>query len=218
MAAWTATGRVQVNFDNPLADLQVIPNWNFGFLQFANVKEMRAEYIGRTDSDGSITIRPDLPPALTSSFGRDHGGTTAPNPPWTSAATTGKSTVNVTQGIALNDAWDHPFSQWLLVLHNPKSGYENYLVEMIDDREFVTIFAAKDRPSEASSSKAKAYFSAAGAGRSATARSRSTRSSPLIPWSHSRRTAPTVRKRSAQHRNPSRQGFRPCWCSSLVKA
>lgn len=115
--------------------------WNFGFVQFGRIINPAMSgiyYAGRVRSEGSITVNPNVPPALASPILYDAVGT--PPDPWFD--TPGSSYIPP----KVNAGWgDHPSLKVPLKLRNSwRSNIENFLFQLILDREFWTIFTATD--------------------------------------------------------------------------
>jgi hypothetical protein len=111
----------------------------FGFVQLARANFYGAFYAGRISREGSIGIQAHIPPALPNALMLDATGN--PPLPWfndPSFSSFVAPTVNSTWG-------DHPASKVPLKLKNSfTSNVDNFLFQLIDDREFWTIFTAKD--------------------------------------------------------------------------
>jgi Domain of unknown function (DUF4157) len=151
--AWTATGRVDLSvgqFDGPS-----LPLWNFGFIQFMEVKALNAFYAGRDPSQGGILVQAHTAPALAQNFGRDvEPGTSETNPPWTQAITTGDKVVKsarpsatgvpfINNMFAENQTGDHPSLGIEARLFNRTTHHKNFMFRLTDIRKFFTIFSAR---------------------------------------------------------------------------
>ncbi len=139
--AWTAIGEVAVAVTVRDPNLS---SWNFGFIQFQKINQVFLIYAGKDRLDGSVVIQLDIPPALRANLGRDCATSVDPNPPWTMTGTSGSLAFNAAKGLATSETGDHP--QFLVPTIQPNfaTGYDNYLLQLIDDREFFTIFSARD--------------------------------------------------------------------------
>jgi hypothetical protein len=115
-----------------------VANWDFGFIQFAQVDSMEFIYRGRISPEGSVGIKVDAPPALTQRVALDPGQGTAP---WTAAA--GKRFTNV-NGQITAPTGDHPISFTSLTTWNPATNTLNFLFQINDERQFWCVFTAQD--------------------------------------------------------------------------
>jgi hypothetical protein len=139
--AWTAEGTVDVAAGP--ADQTELAKWHFGFIQFQKINALTLYYNGQSKSQGGIIIQAHIPPALSNSSGRDHADKD-PNPPWMRVNTAGNSTVDTNKGIATAKVGDHPMLVAGTKQMNGKTGYMNYLSQLVDNRSFVTAFVARD--------------------------------------------------------------------------
>lgn len=139
--AWHAVGQVGVVVGP--GDAAEVAQWNFGFLQFQKINALALYYNGATRNGGGLVVQAHLPPALGRASGRDSGATD-PNPPWLRLGTAGNLTVNVAKGVATAEAGDHPMVRVGTQRQNKKTVSTNYLSQLVDDREFVTVFSARD--------------------------------------------------------------------------
>jgi hypothetical protein len=143
IGAWQAIGQVDVTFvDNSPQARPELQDWNFGFIQFMEVRVLNAFYAGRTPSDGGILLQGHSPPALSRNLGRDSFGADV-NPPWTRSITRGNLTLSP-NGIAANRTEDHPQLSIPTDLYNRAALYPNFLFRVTDTRKFVVIFSARE--------------------------------------------------------------------------
>jgi hypothetical protein len=112
-------------------------SWDFGFVQIAKAKCMEFYYAGRMASEGAISCRVHIPPALQSPIVLD---SEASRSPWTVSAprfNSSGSAIHATTG-------DHPAAKVPFKLRNVKRNADNYLYHVIDEREFWSVFTAVD--------------------------------------------------------------------------
>ena len=111
----------------------------FGFVQLARANFFGAFYSGRIPSEGSIGVIAHTPPALINPLMLDATGT-PPDPFFIDPASTSFIAPKV------NSSWgDHPACRVPLTKKNSsRSKVDNFLFQVIDDREFWTIFTAQD--------------------------------------------------------------------------
>jgi hypothetical protein len=111
----------------------------FGFVQLARANFFGAFYAGRISSEGSIGVVAHTPPALIKPLMLDAAG----NPPMPFFIDPSNSSFD---SKTMNSSWgDHPACRVPLKLQNSKvSKVDNFLFQIIDDREFWTIFTARD--------------------------------------------------------------------------
>ena len=117
-----------------------VSDWSFGFVQVARLESPGTQgffYAGRMSSEGSMTVNPNVPPALASPVLYDAFG--APPDPWfdTPASSFIPPKVNAGWG-------DHPALKIPLRLRNTGKNVDNFLFQIIFDRVFWTIFTAVD--------------------------------------------------------------------------
>jgi hypothetical protein len=127
--AFTAVG--EVGIAGSVAD------WGFGFIQLCRAKFCGAFYAGRIPSEGSIGLRSHNPPALPKAVLLDSDDDFSP---WTSASprfSVDGSAIHANTG-------DHPATAVHLNVTNRMTKVPNFLFHVVDIREFVTIFTAKD--------------------------------------------------------------------------
>jgi hypothetical protein len=139
--AWTAEGTVAVAAGP--ADQAELAKWHFGFIQFQKINGLTLYYNGQSRSQGGVIIQAHIAPALSNSSGRDHADKD-PNPPWMRVGTAGNLTVDATKGVATAKVGDHPMLVAGTKQMNGKTGYMNYISQLVDDRSFVTAFVARD--------------------------------------------------------------------------
>lgn len=139
--AWQAVGKVGVTAG--AADAAELARWNFGFVQFQKINTLALYYNGSRRSGGGLVIEAHRPPALATTSGRDCG-VGDPNPPWLRVGTGGATRVDVAKGVATAEAGDHPMLLVGTKRQNAKTASTNYLSKLIDDRQFVTVFSARD--------------------------------------------------------------------------
>jgi hypothetical protein len=140
-AAWRALGTVGVAVGPN--DQKELAGWDFGFLQFQKVNVVNLFFAGRSRSEGGLQLQAHVPPALATKVGRD-SPTNDFNQPWMGSNTSGDKTVQMARGVAVVGVGDHPQLRTQAIFTNVKTGYENFLFHLVDDREFVTIFSALD--------------------------------------------------------------------------
>ena len=111
----------------------------FGFVQLARANFFGAFYSGRIPSEGSIGVLAHTPPALIKPLMLDASGT-PPNPFFSDPASSSFISPKI------HSSWgDHPACRVPLTKKNSaRSNVDNYLFQVIDDREFWTIFTAQD--------------------------------------------------------------------------
>ena len=111
----------------------------FGFVQLARANFFGAFYSGRIPSEGSIGVLAHTPPALITPLMLDASGT----PPLPFFLDPASSSFTTPQ---MNSSWgDHPACRVPLTKKNSaRSNVDNFLFQVIDDREFWTIFTARD--------------------------------------------------------------------------
>jgi hypothetical protein len=139
--AWTITGTVSVSAGP--GDAAELAKWQFGFIQFQKINALNLYYNGQSRSQGGILITAQIPPALSNNPGRDHADKD-PNPPFMRVGTAGNLTVDTTKGLATAEVGDHPMLLAKTKMMNDKTGYTNYLAQLVDNRDFVTAFVARD--------------------------------------------------------------------------
>ncbi len=139
--AWHAVGKVGVGVGP--GDAAELAQWNFGFLQFQKINALTLYYNGATRNGGGLVVQAHFPPALGRASGRD-SGTLDPNPPWLRVGTAGTLTVDVAKGVATAETGDHPMVLVGSRRQNAKTASTNYLSQLVDDRQFVTVFSARD--------------------------------------------------------------------------
>jgi hypothetical protein len=111
----------------------------FGFVQLARANFFGAFYAGRIPSEGSIGVLASTPPALVNPLMLDASG----NPPIPFFSDPAASSFIAPK---MHSSWgDHPACRVPLTKKNSnRSNVDNYLFQVIDDREFWTIFTARD--------------------------------------------------------------------------
>jgi hypothetical protein len=139
--AWSAAAAVAltVSVRDP-----TISNWNFGFIQFQKIKQATAHFVGRDRVDGRFEIDAGIPPVLPRNVGRDCADRLDLNRPWTRDGTAGSLSFNSATGLATGVTGDHPMMMLAATDRNNTTGYDNFLLDLIDEREFVTVFSARD--------------------------------------------------------------------------
>ena len=112
---------------------------DFGFVQLARANFFGAFYAGRIPSEGSVGVLASTPPALINALMLDATGT-PPDPFFLDPATSSFVSPQ------MNSSWgDHPACRVPLTKKNSsRSNVDNFLFQIIDDREFWTIFTAVD--------------------------------------------------------------------------
>ena len=117
-----------------------VSDWNFGFVQVARLVTPETQgffYAGRMRSEGSMTVNPNVAPALASPVLYDAFG--SPPDPWFDTPTSSFIPPKVNAG------WgDHPALKIPLRLRNTGRNVDNFLFQIIFDRVFWTIFTAVD--------------------------------------------------------------------------
>ncbi len=111
----------------------------FGFVQLARANFFGAFYAGRIPSEGSVGVLASTPPALLTPVMLDATGT-PPDPFFIDPASSSFVSPQI------NSSWgDHPACRVPLTKKNSsRSNVDNFLFQVIDDREFWTIFTAQD--------------------------------------------------------------------------
>lgn len=111
----------------------------FGFVQLARANFFGAFYAGRIPSEGSIGVIAHTPPALSNPVMLDAFG----SPPMPFFIDPENSTFDAP---TMHSSWgDHPACRVPLKLKNSKvSKVDNFLFQVIDDRDFWTIFTGRD--------------------------------------------------------------------------
>lgn len=112
----------------------------FGFVQVARANRFEAFYSGRIASEGSIALNYFVAPALTQKIFLDAGSRPPPRDPWYR---------NPALGISRNsrsaETGDHPGLVVPLQRKNRVCSYvPNFLFHVIMDREFWTLFTARE--------------------------------------------------------------------------
>jgi hypothetical protein len=125
--AWSATGNVQGS--------GVPDGWDFGYVQLCKQHAGQVFYAGRIRSEGSIIVSFDkaMPAALMLDSLSDRSPWTINQGRFTKAG--GKITM---------PTGDHPAIKVPLKLRNSGRNVDNFLFQLIDDREFWTIMTAID--------------------------------------------------------------------------
>lgn len=134
--AFTATGEVGVS--GPVSEINT---WNFGFMQFQKMNSLNFFYAGRREQDGGIAVNAHLPPAMIQLVCLDSRNDFSP---WTHGKTKGDLTFDPKTGKVKVNSGDHPMHRVATMLGNDKTGEDNFLFQLIDDREFWTVFVARD--------------------------------------------------------------------------
>jgi hypothetical protein len=137
-------GQVRVHLGSH-DDLQ---NWEFHFIQLARLMALKAEYAGRTSSEGSLNYDEAAPPTFTPQlaykFCLDSGGTLIPY--------TNRDAPRLTRdhsGIMLTTEMDdHPFASFPVRIQNEKTGKMNWLFRTSFDFEAITVFVARNLKSD----------------------------------------------------------------------
>lgn len=111
----------------------------FGFVQLVRANFFGAFYAGRIPSEGSIGVLAHTPPALITPLMLDASG----KPPLPFFSDPAASSFVASK---MHSTWgDHPACRVPLTKKNSaRSNVDNYLFQLIDDREFWTIFTAQD--------------------------------------------------------------------------
>jgi len=112
----------------------------FGFVQIARANRFGAWYSGRIASEGSIALNYFAAPALTQSILLDGGSTPPPRDPWYR-----HPAFSLSGNRRSAETGDHPGLVVRLKLKNRVCSYvPNFLFHVIMDREFWTIFTARE--------------------------------------------------------------------------
>jgi hypothetical protein len=131
--AFTATGKVNI----ALGPSDKLIGWEFGFVQFQKVNNIGFFYAGKKSSDGSISINVHKAPAMTQTLALDSNDTyspwTKPGPRFTHKA----PKITCVTG-------DHPLTKVGRELVNQTTKATNFLFHIVDEREFVSVFSARD--------------------------------------------------------------------------
>lgn len=132
--AFTADGRVKV----AVGSGDTLNGFDFGFIQLSRVNFFGIFYAGRIRSEGSIGILVHVPPALPNALLLDSDANftpfTAPQPRFQFSAGEVKSTTG-----------DHPANFVGRELRNSITNIKNFLFQVVDSREFWSVFTAIDR-------------------------------------------------------------------------
>jgi hypothetical protein len=134
--AWTATAEVGVT--GPAAEVNT---WDFGFMQFQRLNALNFFYAGLRSEYGGIAVNAHLQPAMIQAVCLDSDNAFSP---WTHADTKGTKTFNAATGKVKVKTGDHPMHRVATMLGNDKTGEDNFLFQLIDDRDFWTVFVARD--------------------------------------------------------------------------
>ncbi len=131
---WTGDA-VEMNATIPATDADQV---EFGFVQLARANRFEAFYAGRIASEGSIALNYFVAPALKQKILLD--GSNKPRDPWYRNPTFGTSRNGRAAGTG-----DHPGLVVPLKIKNRVRSYvPNYLFHVVMDREFWTIFTARE--------------------------------------------------------------------------
>ena len=135
--AITANANVPIT----LGPRESVSDSDFGFVQIGRVNPGQSFsgifYAGRMRSEGSVTINPNIPPALASPILYDSTG--SPPDPWFETPTPSFTPPKI------NASWgDHPAIKVPLKIRNSGRNVDNFLFQLIFDRDFWTIFTATD--------------------------------------------------------------------------
>ncbi|HKB02740.1 MAG TPA: hypothetical protein VKD90_11000 [Gemmataceae bacterium] len=139
--AFSITGTVNVTADP--GDAAELAKWHFGFLQFQKINALNLYYNGAYRSQGGLLIAAHHAPGMSNNPGRDHAKGDA-NKPFVKVDTAGNLRVDVAKGLATSVAGDHPMLLVTATRTNNKTGNTNYLAQLVDNRDFVTAFVARD--------------------------------------------------------------------------
>ncbi len=136
--AWTADGQVEV-----LSDMGALSfaGWDFGFIQFQEIKTGLLWYAGQVPEHGMIEITYAKAPALTQTLLLDSD---ADFSPWTADKPRFTMSHTVTQQFCSASTGDHQMSMFGFTIKNDKTNELNYLHTVVDERQFWTVFVAKD--------------------------------------------------------------------------
>lgn len=136
--AWTADGQVEV-----LSDMGVLSfsGWDFGFIQFQEIKSGLLCYAGQVTEHGLIEANYAKAPALTQTLLLDSD---ADFSPWTASKPRFTMSHTLTQQFCSASTGDHQMSLFGLTIKNDKTNETNYLHTVVDERRFWTVFTAKD--------------------------------------------------------------------------
>jgi len=131
--AFTANAQVPVR----LTGGDTIDGWDYGFVQFARANACRVFYVGPTRANGRVTVQVHIPPALASAVHLDQ--TSSASVPWFSTP------MLAYLPPMISARWgDHPAVRIPATLRNSTTNSQNYLFHYQDEREFWSIFTARD--------------------------------------------------------------------------
>ncbi len=131
--AFTATGAVNLT----MGPGDKLIGWEFGFVQFQKVNTISFFYAGKKRSEGSISVNVHKAPAMTQMLALDskdnYSPWTKPGPRFTHKA----PKISTLTG-------DHPLTKVGRELLNKTTKKTNFLFHVIDEREFTSVFSARD--------------------------------------------------------------------------
>jgi hypothetical protein len=134
--AWTADAEVGVS--GPQSEINT---WEFGFMQFQKLNALNFFYAGLRAEYGGIAVNAHLPPAMIQAVCLDSDNAFSP---WTNANTKGSAVFDPKSGKVKVSTGDHPMHRVATMLGNNRTGEDNFLFQAIDDRDFWTVFVARD--------------------------------------------------------------------------
>jgi len=152
-AAWTVNGSVPLFIsakDNTeLAQNQAaLAKWKIGFMQYMRLNTHSRVFAGINTNDGGVLVDAAKTPAWTAASLLLLDSAVNVDP-WTFAPTSGTSaagalTVGTKLATATATTIDHPGGGTTCRAVNSQTGRDNYLLKLIDDRDFWTLFIAED--------------------------------------------------------------------------
>jgi hypothetical protein len=131
--AWTGKGTFRIT----LAAGETLAKWEFGFLQIMKTNDVSFIYGGREPDDGGVVINVSKTPALTQTIALDSNDLYSP---WTIP----QPRNTVAGGLVTCKTGDHPSVKAARQLDNKKTGRQNFLYRIIDEREFWTVLTARE--------------------------------------------------------------------------
>lgn len=138
--AFDAFGQLNVT----LAPSDALTGWEFGFIQLARATSVEFSYAGKTSNEGSIAIKMHLPPALRQNVLLDSDKSFSPwtrgAPRWSDSAPSAPPCYRR----VISPTGDHPALKAKLTLTNDKRKTQNFILKIVDDRDFWSMFCAKD--------------------------------------------------------------------------
>ncbi|MGE0760489.1 MAG: hypothetical protein AB7O38_25980 [Pirellulaceae bacterium] len=111
-----------------------------GFIQFQRIKEQQFLYAGAKPDHGQVHLIISAAPAMPQTLALDSDNQFSP---WTKPAGPQRMTVAPFGGIATSITGDHPMVKVPLRIDNKVRFRENFLVTLIDHREYFTLFSVR---------------------------------------------------------------------------